>query len=89
MLEKIIEQALFEYMDNEGRQENEEILKTQKEISAVAEKIKAEPKLMDELDAAYTAEETVYQEMYFREGFMTALRLMNEINSVKTLGKSL
>ena len=68
MINKIIEQALFEYMDNEGRQENKEILKTQKEISAVAEKIKAEPKLMDELDAAYTAEETVYQEMYFREG---------------------
>lgn len=89
MLEKIIEQELFKYMDDESRQNSDALNKAREEIASVAELINADKKIMYKLDEAYTLEETVYQEMYFREGFMTALRLIDEINNAKSLEKAL
>ncbi|MFR1908612.1 MAG: hypothetical protein ACLS28_24050 [Clostridium neonatale] len=89
MLENIIKQELFKYMDDKSRQNSDELNKAREEIASVAELINADNKIMYKLDEAYTLEETVYQEMYFREGFMTALRLINEINNVKVLGNTL
>lgn len=83
MLENIIKQELFKYMDDESRQNNDELDKAQEEIASVVELIVADKKIMDKLEEAYTFKEIVYKQMYFREGFMTALRLINEINNVK------
>ena len=89
MLENIIEQELYKYMDDESRQNNDELNKAKEKISSVMELVNADKKIKDKLDEVYTLEETVYQEMYFREGFMTALRLINEINNIKSLEKAL
>ena len=89
MLEKIIEEELFRYMGDESRQNSDALNKAKEGIASVVELINADKKIMYKLDEAYTLEETVYQEMYFREGFMTALRLINEINNIKSLEKAL
>ena len=81
MLENIIQNELIKFSENTNRQNNDSVIDADKEIETVLEKI-SDTKLEDELENATDHLMIAYSEMYFREGFLTALKLLNEINKV-------
>lgn len=87
MLKEIIEREINKFMDSRDRQNSESLSKASEKVDELMKRVhKLDSELSMELEEAYTQEEVEYQEMYFKEGFITAIKLMNEINSIKSLG---
>lgn len=90
MLENIIEIELNKFMDDTNRQQSEALISAADLVSKLMEQVRnIDSNLCMDLEAAYTQEEVEYQRIYFKEGFITAFKLINEINNVKSLGNVL
>lgn len=84
MLENIIEIELNKFMDDESRQQSEELTSATDLVNKFMGQVRnIDSNLCMDLEAAYTQEEVEYQRMYFKEGFITAFKLINEINNIK------
>lgn len=81
MLESIIQNELIKFSEDISRQNNENVINANKEIETVLSKI-SDKVLEDILENATDHLMLAYSEMYFREGFLTALKLLKEINKV-------
>ena len=81
MLENIIKNELIKFSEDTSRQDNDNVIEADKEIENVLSKI-SDTTIEDELENATDHLMVAYSEMYFREGFLTALKLLKEINKV-------
>lgn len=83
ILDELIKNELCKFSDDTSRQKNKKVITADKSITAIMDKInKSDGLLGDELENATDLLMLSYSEMYFREGFLTAIKLVNEINKV-------
>lgn len=80
MLNKIIENELYEFMQDPKRQKDKEVSKANKDMSELLTSLQKKDKSLGmKFDEVIAQEEAAIGAMYFREGFKTALKLINEI----------
>jgi len=83
ILEGTIRNELIKFSEDTSRQTNQGVTDADRAIATVMDKVNKSDKLLgDELENANDLIMLAYSDMYFREGFMTALKLINGINKV-------